>query len=181
MQFSRPEYWSGLPCPSPRDLPNPGIEARCPAMQADSLPSEPPDVDIANSSVPQRKTTFSLLSLFLKTSFVSSIWQLSPSVFLALMLTANFLSIDVTQIPDLLLPNPHICSLKIKALNIFSTFFLHLRPFFSFLFFFYWRARILIWGWFHPLGDICLHLEIFMIVTAGEDLCLLLARVQECC
>ena len=135
MQFSRPEYWSGLPCPSPRDLPNPGIEARCPEMQADSLPSEPPDVDIANSSIPQRKTTFSLLSLFLKTSFVSSIWQLSPSVFLALMLTANFLSIDVTQIPDLLLPNPHICSLKIKALNIFSTFFLHLRPYFSFLFF----------------------------------------------
>ena len=86
-------------------------------------------------SSPKENNFFSLKS-FLKTSFVSSIWQLSPSVFLALMLTANFLSIDVTQIPDLLLPNPHICSLKIKALNIFSTFFLHLRPFFSFLFFF---------------------------------------------
>ena len=42
MGFSRQEYWSGLPFPSPGDLPNPGIEPRSPAMQADSLPSEPP-------------------------------------------------------------------------------------------------------------------------------------------
>ena len=40
--FSGPEYWSGLPCPPPGDLPNPGIKARSPALQADSLPSEPP-------------------------------------------------------------------------------------------------------------------------------------------
>ena len=42
MGFSRPEYWSGLPVPSPGDLPNPGIEPRSPALQADSLPSELP-------------------------------------------------------------------------------------------------------------------------------------------
>ena len=36
------EYWSGLPFPSPRDLPDPGIEPRSPTLQADSLPSEPP-------------------------------------------------------------------------------------------------------------------------------------------
>ena len=42
MGFSRQEYWSGLPFPSPGDLPNPGIEPRPPALQADSLPSEPP-------------------------------------------------------------------------------------------------------------------------------------------
>ena len=41
--FSRQEYWSGLPCPPPRDLPNPGIEPRSPTLQVDSLPSEPPD------------------------------------------------------------------------------------------------------------------------------------------
>ena len=40
--FSRQEYWSGLPCPPPGDLPNPGIEPRSPAFQADSLPSESP-------------------------------------------------------------------------------------------------------------------------------------------
>ena len=40
MGFSRQEYWSGLPFPSPGDLPNPGIEPRSPALQADALPSE---------------------------------------------------------------------------------------------------------------------------------------------
>ena len=40
MRFSRQGYWSGLPFPSPRDLPNPGIEPGSPAMQADSLPTE---------------------------------------------------------------------------------------------------------------------------------------------
>ena len=39
---SRQEHWSGLPFPYPEDLPNPGIEPRSPALQADSLPSEPP-------------------------------------------------------------------------------------------------------------------------------------------
>ena len=42
MEFSRQEYWSGLPFPSPGDLPNPGIEPRSPALWADTLPSEPP-------------------------------------------------------------------------------------------------------------------------------------------
>ena len=42
MGFSRQEYWSGLPCPPPGDLPNPGIKHRSPALQVDSLPSEPP-------------------------------------------------------------------------------------------------------------------------------------------
>ena len=37
MGFSRQEYWSGLPFPSPGDLPDPGIEARSPALQADLL------------------------------------------------------------------------------------------------------------------------------------------------
>ena len=42
MGFSRQEYWSGLPFPSPGDLPNPGIEPRSPALKADALSSEPP-------------------------------------------------------------------------------------------------------------------------------------------
>ena len=40
MGFSRQKYWSGLPFPSPEDLPDPGIEPRSPALQADSLPTE---------------------------------------------------------------------------------------------------------------------------------------------
>ena len=42
MEFSRQEYWSGLPFPSSGDLPDPGIEPGSPALQADALPSEPP-------------------------------------------------------------------------------------------------------------------------------------------
>ena len=41
MGFSRQEYWSGLPFPSPGDLPDPGIELGSPALQADALTSEP--------------------------------------------------------------------------------------------------------------------------------------------
>ena len=40
MKFSRQGYWSGLPFPSPGDIPNPGIESRSPALQADSLLTE---------------------------------------------------------------------------------------------------------------------------------------------
>ena len=42
MGFSKQEYWSGFPFPSPGDLPKPGIEPGCPVLQADALPSEPP-------------------------------------------------------------------------------------------------------------------------------------------
>ena len=42
MGFSRQEYWSGLPCPPPGDLPSPGIEIRQLSLQADSLPFKPP-------------------------------------------------------------------------------------------------------------------------------------------
>ena len=46
MGFSRQEYWSGLPFPSPRDLPDPGVEPGSPALQADTLTSEPPHRNI---------------------------------------------------------------------------------------------------------------------------------------
>ena len=41
MEFSRQEYWSGLPFPSPEDPPDPGIEPGFPSLWADSFPSEP--------------------------------------------------------------------------------------------------------------------------------------------
>ena len=41
VEFSRQECWNGLPCPSPGDLPKPENESLSPALQADSLPSEP--------------------------------------------------------------------------------------------------------------------------------------------
>ena len=42
MGFSRQEYWSGLPFPSPGNIPDPGLEPRFPSLQADTLTSEPP-------------------------------------------------------------------------------------------------------------------------------------------
>ena len=51
--FSRQEYWSGLPFPSPGDLPNPGIEPRSPTLAADALTSEPPGKPY--SKVPLKK------------------------------------------------------------------------------------------------------------------------------
>ena len=51
MEFSRQEYWSGWLFPSPGDLPDPGIELRSPALQVDSLPSEPPGQMLNQSQV----------------------------------------------------------------------------------------------------------------------------------
>ena len=49
MGFSSQEYWSGLPFPSPGDLSDPEIEPGFPALQADSLPTEPPGTPQADS------------------------------------------------------------------------------------------------------------------------------------
>ena len=51
MEFSRQEYWSGLPFPSLGDLPNPGIKPGSFVLQADSLPSEPPGKPITLKSL----------------------------------------------------------------------------------------------------------------------------------
>ena len=53
MGFSKQEYWNGLPSPSPGDLPDPGIEPRSPALQADALTSEPGGGDIIQVIVTQ--------------------------------------------------------------------------------------------------------------------------------
>ena len=55
MGFSRQEYWIGLPFPSPEDLPNPRIEPRSPAMQADALPSESGRAHIRSQSPPSKE------------------------------------------------------------------------------------------------------------------------------
>ena len=47
MEFSRQEYWNGLPFPTPEDPPNPGIEPRPPTLQADSLHFESPVILIS--------------------------------------------------------------------------------------------------------------------------------------
>ena len=54
MGFSRQEYWSGLPFPSPGDLPDPGIKLRSPALEADALTSEPPGERIVHGILQAR-------------------------------------------------------------------------------------------------------------------------------
>ena len=70
MDFSKQEYWSGLPFPSLGDLPDPGIESGCFALQADSLPTEPPGFNtedgvytvlIADLTLPGQETDIPLL------------------------------------------------------------------------------------------------------------------------
>ena len=50
MEFSRQEYWSGLPFPSPGDLPNPGIEPESPALQADAFKGFPDGSEVKASA-----------------------------------------------------------------------------------------------------------------------------------
>ena len=59
--FFRQEYWSGLPCPPPGDLPNPGIEPRSPTLQADSVLSEPPGKPTRQKNKTCQKATYSKL------------------------------------------------------------------------------------------------------------------------
>ena len=72
--FSRQEYWSGLPFPSPGELPDPGIEPRSPALRADALTSEPPWKQICENNQQYQPKTFSFKMYYLeKVAILSSI------------------------------------------------------------------------------------------------------------
>jgi len=71
MGFSRQEYWSGLPFPSPGDLPNPGIEPRSPAFQADSSRCEVP------GKPSLRKVNLHILSISKESGFFSMVLRKS--------------------------------------------------------------------------------------------------------
>ena len=77
MGFSRQEYWSGLPFPSPGDLPNPGIEPGSPAFQADALTSQPPVVVFFfNIYLAALDLSYEAWDLWLR--HTNSIWDLIP-------------------------------------------------------------------------------------------------------
>ena len=89
--FSGQEYWSGLPFPSPGDLPNPGIKPRSPALWPDALPSEPPGKTMKqNEMFFWNALVFSMIqwvgsvisdsSAFSKSSL--NIWKFSPHILL---------------------------------------------------------------------------------------------------
>ena len=79
MEYSRTEYWSGWPFPSPGDLPNPGIEPRSPALQVDSLPTELWGKPHSSAQDSAQSQTCSVLTPIVRTdnqwvSFVLSHW-----------------------------------------------------------------------------------------------------------
>ena len=84
MGFSRPEYWSGLPFPSPGDLPNPGIEPRSPSFQAEALtsgsPGKPHPLGWARNSRSKRALlglTIHIMKVTLRLfSFKAEMWNL---------------------------------------------------------------------------------------------------------
>ena len=71
MGFSRQEYWSELSFSSPGDLPDPGLEPRSPALQADSLPSEPPGKPPIAYHLPQIYILISWLNLHKLTHYTA--------------------------------------------------------------------------------------------------------------
>ena len=81
MEFSRQEYWSGLPFLSPGDLPNPGFEPRSPALQADTLLSKPPrkpsKVVVDASVWVESAAVFQTTSPMLQNIFNYSSWHYS--------------------------------------------------------------------------------------------------------
>ena len=62
--FSRQEYWSGLPFPSPGESSQPRGRTRSPALQADALPSKPPGKLLLNNFRPKRKKNLNLINAF---------------------------------------------------------------------------------------------------------------------
>ena len=75
VEFSRQEYWSGLPFLSPRDLPNPGIEPRSVELQADALPSESPGKPLKLILVPKWSESHSVMSDSLWPHGLYSSWK----------------------------------------------------------------------------------------------------------
>ena len=86
MEFSRQEYWSGLPRPFPRYLPDPGTAPGSPALQADSLPFEPP----GKPSVCINITKTNHISLLIKDGWFSISWFFFYWSIIALQCCASF-------------------------------------------------------------------------------------------
>ena len=136
MEFSWQEYWSGLPCPSPGDLSNPGIGLGSPALQSDSLPSEPS----GKSSSLRAGTVFNHYILH-STWSCDWIKQISSSISLnglamrgmvRLLATCNHRDIQKAAYslpsPQLQILSPGIAYLKKKKNSTIIEWFFSLNP-----------------------------------------------------
>ena len=83
MKFSRREYWKGLPCHPPGDLPNPGIKSGSPALQADYLLSEPP-------WKPTSVQLIGIISIILKSKIPTAAHKMFTFIYLKAFVMCNF-------------------------------------------------------------------------------------------
>ena len=131
MGFSRQEYWSGLPFPSPGDLPDPVIEPRSPILQAGSLPSEPPGKPRQQSLTLPYVFFFSFIRLLLSNSLnnvvhlLSHVWLFStPWTSLPFTISWSFLklmSIESVILSDhLVLCHPLLLPPVFPSIRVFS-------------------------------------------------------------
>ena len=98
MEFSKQEYWSGLPFPSPGDLSDPGIKPRSPALQADALPSEPP-------GKPNNCPQFSSVQSLSRVRLFATPWIAAHQA--SLPITISWSSLRLTSIESVM-PSSHL-------------------------------------------------------------------------
>ena len=111
MGFSWQGYWSGLPCPSPGDLPNPGIEPGSPTLLADALPSEPPGKSLTRNdktasyliSQHHSFSQFSSVRSFSHVQLFANPWTAACQASLSLINSQNLLKL--TSIESVMPPN----------------------------------------------------------------------------
>ena len=108
MGFSRQEYWSGLPFPSPGDLPDPGIEPRSPTLEADTLTSEPERATTKGTRIQKEQGTGCRLPLLTVAQ-----WQV-PAL--------------NTQLPSISHTRCHFCCSHWNELQALSCIFASLVP-----------------------------------------------------
>ena len=109
--FCRQEYWSGLPCPPPGHLPNPGIKPRSPALQAVSLLSEPPgkskntgvgSLSLLQGIFPTQESNWGLLhcrQILYQLSYQGSPFSAPPPLLLLLLLLSRVSCVRLCATP----------------------------------------------------------------------------------
>ena len=118
MEFSRQEYWSGLPFPSPRDLSNPGIEPGSPALQADALPSEPPGKPLCAGQL-----LLLLLSHFSRVRLCATLWAVAYQTPLAMGFSRQEYWSGLPCAPPEDLLNPEIEPVSLTSPTLAGRFF----------------------------------------------------------
>ena len=121
MEFSRQDYWSRLPFPSPRNLPDPRIEPRSLTLQADSLPTDPPGKSSILGIRTQRKMAqFSSVQLLSRVQLFATPWTAAHQASLSITNSRSLLKLMSIE---LVMPSNHLilCCLLLLLSSIFCS------------------------------------------------------------